>query len=229
MNLAFRIIALVLVATTAFSNAAFACGVVVIKSEPALKVKRDVTVVVRHSSTPLKDVDLSVVREQDRETIRRASTDERGKVELHDLPVGKYVIDSAVGRQDIEVTNNSEVSTVYVSAEVGRAPILLSKVGGTVSDVTGAPIPDAVVVVEQLDRGRTPVAAQMSDSSGHINLNVPSGVYVMRVASRGFRTATVPIQVDQKGWSSFRLGLQVASCEASGQPNYTGYSIESGE
>jgi hypothetical protein len=192
-------------------HAGFCCSVVTISAQLA----RTFTIELTYANKPLEmPVSISDIRTG--EVVRSVKTDAHGHGEIHDLEPGTYNIVSPVSNDVAEVLPRGGVDMLRVVARFDHAPIEVAHVMATITDVTGAVIPKAVVVLEAVDDSRSPVAAGTTDASGSISLETPQGEYLLRVASPGFHTALVPIRVTKDGWPAFTLVLQIGSCP--GQP-----------
>ncbi len=84
-----------------------------------------------------------------------------------------------------------------------------SSVVGTVLDPTGAPVPQAAVVVKNAGTGM--VRRARTDAAGRYSIMaLPPGLYSLRVARRGFETAqrtAVPLAVGEQKAVNFQLKL----------------------
>ena len=190
---------------------------VVVEADPP-EVPRNVTVHLEYSGKPLQ-MPVSVVEAATRKVVREVTTDANGKAEIHDLTPGLYEIRSLVAEVTlIKVLAKEGNYEVDIAATFDQAPIALMKVRGTITDVTGAAIPGALAVVEEIDPLHRPVDLGKSDEHGRISLIVPAGLYEMRVASQGFQTAAFPVRVTDNGWESFRLTLQVGAADCAAPP-----------
>ncbi len=216
MSSANRTTGLLLVLVLLSSCMAFACSVVVIRE--TAKVSRHVVVGLSYEGTPVKDIELSVVEKSTGKLVQKVTTDAHGSTHIENLVPGAYTIKSPVSDdKEIIVSDEEEASTLQISAFLERRPMRLASFKAIITDPTGAVVPGAVVVLETLD-GVTPIAAGTTDSAGRIKLDLRPGTYRMRVGVQGFKTPSVPVQIANDGWPSFRLQLVLGGCP-SGDPN----------
>jgi hypothetical protein len=197
------------------AGCSWASSVVVIRLP--VEVSQDVAVSVVYKGRPV-ETRLAVTEKGDGKVIREVMSDSQGRAEIFGLPPGSYIISSPVSYDEVKVVAKGGTSTLPVQAVVGREPMILAKVSGTVLDPSGAVISGAIVVVEALDEERTPVAVTTSGQAGEVRLEVPEGFYVMRVAVRGFHLAEVPVKVSKNGWDGFRITLKIGGSPAADPP-----------
>ncbi len=96
---------------------------------------------------------------------------------------------NAIGRP------NSQTTAIHVNLEHDRGPFNgLAEIAGTVTDPTGAVVPDASVEAREVSSGKTRNA--VTNASGQFLLpGVPSGRYVVQVTVRGFMIARQEVTV----------------------------------
>jgi hypothetical protein len=187
-------------------HAGLGCSVVVIPPQ----VARSFTVELTYAGKPL-EMPITVSDARTGSVVAHIATDAKGHG-VHELEPGMYDIVSPVSNDAVEVVAKGGVDRVRVSARYDHAPIDVTQVSATITDVSGAVISKAVVVLEALSESRTPVAAGTTDVLGSISLQAPDGEYLLRVARQGFHTAVVPLRVTKAGWSAFELALPIANC-----------------
>lgn len=188
-------------------QAGFGCTVVVTPAQ----VARTFTIELTYAEKPLA-MQVSISEARSGELVRKLETDAHGRAEIHDLKPGTYSVVSPVSDGMVEVLPQGGVEVLHVVARFDHAPINVARVNATVTDITGAVIPKAVVALEAIDDSHSPVAAGTTDAAGSISLDAPPGEYLLRVGSPGFHTAVVPLKITENGWSGFKLAMRVGSC-----------------
>src|SRR5260370_12794267 len=79
----------------------------------------------------------------------------------------------------------------------------------TVSDPTGAAVPNAPITVRNLETGATRTA--QTDSSGNVRVTqLAIGQYEVKVTQAGFATVTTTAQVSSGNATTVQVGLSVA-------------------
>lgn len=106
------------------------------------------------------------------------------------------------------------VAIVAVSSSQAFAQATFGNISGTVTDPTGAAIPNAQVTITSLDRGET-FQTRTNDSGNYSQTHLLAGSYKMVIAASGFSDfdTTVIVQVDATTRSDAQLQVGKASTE----------------
>src|ERR1700751_323286 len=100
-------------------------------------------------------------------------------------------------------------------AVVGHAQSNSGTINGTVTDPTGAVLPNAKVTIANSVSGYT--RTQTTDSAGHFQFgNVPFNPYQLTVATSGFQTVNKRVEVDSTVAQTIPVALKVASSSTEG-------------
>lgn len=101
------------------------------------------------------------------------------------------------------------VAALTLWLDASRAQIATATINGTVTDPSGAPLPEAAVVLQNV---ATNIAGSTSSNSSgsYLFVNIVPGRYTLKVTKPGFATATKPefeLAVDQTVTLDFRMRL----------------------
>jgi hypothetical protein len=103
------------------------------------------------------------------------------------------------------------VAATLMATGRGDAQVLFGSIVGTVTDSTGALVPDATVSVKQIQTGETRSAVS-NESGAYIVSTVPAGTYTVSISKAGFQTFdTVNIQVEINTTVRVNAALTVGS------------------
>ncbi len=228
-----RLMSVSAVVSFVFPATVLACSIVVIPP----KVARTIVVTVTRNGAPARATSVVVAdwHTGTPKVIARATTDADGTTTIRELPPGTYRLTSSLWppfewETDIEVEGRYGVSPLAIEIQPQPeppAPVRLSQISGTVVDVTGAVIPNAVVIAEAPDRSRTTLAAGHTDGSGRVNLTVRSDFVILRISTPGFQTAVIPVQLTSAADASpsFRLIMNLKPCGEE-KPYWYGMEME---
>ena len=93
-------------------------------------------------------------------------------------------------------------TSVMIAQESVKTNLVL-----TVTDQTGAVIPNATTHVESNDHAIS--FGTKTDNTGQVTFELMQGNYTIKVSSQGFRTSTSQVQVNTESTQSMRIVLKV--------------------
>jgi hypothetical protein len=220
------------------AKATMACSVVVVQADP-LPSSPNVRLIVLNDGTRQQNARLVVTSPSNAQQVGPAlTTDARGAAELRNLAPGTYCVtataDPRLGADLCLVVSNghdrkrSEFSLKLATLppppptleerlkEVAKsAPqVRLREFAGTVTDMSGAYIARAGLVVYVHPSGKEPSLIRLeADEQGQFSVPVNPGSYTAAFQSPGFRTRFVGFEIGpDASQESASIVLQVASC-----------------
>lgn len=162
--------------------------------------------VVDASGKELAEVKVAVAAEPDPKRRWETSTDENGRFQLADLPVGLFTLELSrdgyrTGRHT-HLKLDSLLCSVRVALQPGQSTQVVterfSELRGRVRDAAGDPVPEAQVEI----RGGTFArgVSLLTDIDGEFHLpNIQSGEYVIRASAAGYATVEKPLRIKPDG------------------------------
>ena len=105
--------------------------------------------------------------------------------------------------------SSSQTSAMAVTLEHDRGPFNgLAEIAGTVTDPTGAVVPQASVEVRKISGGKIRLAS--TDAAGRFSVpGLPIGKYVVQVTARGFKMARQELTLRQRDRAVLAATLSV--------------------
>jgi hypothetical protein len=134
------------------------------------------------------------------------------------------IAESAVA--DIRSPQNAEAVTGVVQAQ--RVEVTSPGLTGTITDASGAVIPNADVVAH--DTGNAPVRAEKTDHEGRFAIpNLAPGTYKVDAVAPGFTKKSVVVEIAPSQPASINLTLQVGTSSQTVEVTAAAPSIPAGE
>jgi hypothetical protein len=100
-----------------------------------------------------------------------------------------------------------------VTSGNAQKPSQVAVVSGTVTDVTGAQIPGAMI---RLTHPGDPSLQTTTDVKGHFELTTKLGEYVLETSAPGFVVDKLPVQLSAATQSTEHIALRIASLDCYG-------------
>ena len=232
-----RVLVPVLACILSMSNATLACSVVeVVETHPS---SSNVRLTVVKNGVPQGNVTLFVRLQVNAQQVGPSlQTDNRGNAELRNLAPGTYCVTAAEDRRLGAVLclvvskgndrKRSEFSLKLVSlpalpptleeqlAQAAKSPaeVRARAFEGDVTDLAGASISHAEIVVYALRSGKEPYLIKLkTDGAGHFNVPFGSGNFAAAYSSPGFRTRFMAFTIgSDESRELAPIVLQVGSC-----------------
>jgi hypothetical protein len=112
-------------------------------------------------------------------------------------------------RPEIPIAQEAQLTPQTHDSSVDNVDSSGTGIQGTVTDATGATIPNVTLVAINSSTGSR--ETYQTDSTGHYHLNLPSGSYKLEASSPGFNRTTQSVYVSGQRSKSMNLILQVGS------------------